>query len=325
MTLLTSGGGRRRLAAMSDPTTSWPATDPLAAFDVQAAPYNVDRQTVPTPDGSGQVVHPSVVDFRTAWNGYRYWLAVTPYKGSNVALENPVILASHDGVEWSPPPGISNPIYPWQGSPGYNSDPELVFDPSTGRLICYWREVVSETLEVSRTLAKFSTDGVTWSDVVQIMTDQHFLHCLSPSVVRRRAGDWWMFAVSVSGEIGMRVYRSVDPLAGWGASQVTPIPELFHADVIWDGAAFRLLSVNGNGAAISVRSSRTGYEWSAATAVMWPRPGYWDAALYRPTITVRDDTWMRVWYSARSGTGGHTEWYMAGTQMPRSLWPAPPA
>ena len=67
-------------------------------------------QTTPTYDGSGQVVHPGIVYFPGGWNGYQYWLVVTPYPGGNAAFENPSILVSQDGVTWIQPPGITNPI-----------------------------------------------------------------------------------------------------------------------------------------------------------------------------------------------------------------------
>ena len=40
--------------------------------------------TIPTFDGSGQAVHPSVIDLVqmhgvTSWAGYRYWMLMTPY------------------------------------------------------------------------------------------------------------------------------------------------------------------------------------------------------------------------------------------------------
>lgn len=325
--MLIAGSARRRtgLVGAVDPTNIWPEVDPLAASDVQGTPYNTAPQTTPTYDGSGQAIHPAVLDFRSDWNGYRYWMAMTPYPGQNIQLENPSILVSDDGIAWEVPDGLTNPIYPWQGPPGYNSDPELVYDPSTGRLICYWRTVVSDSSQTSHTLAKWSTNGTTWSDVVPIIEDQHFHDCVSPSVIRRGEGDWWMFAISaVPGDSGVATYRSTDPLTGWGGRSVTTIGHLWHAGAAWDGDAFRLLSCNGDGSLMVAHSSTDGYAWSSSGTLMVGRSGQWDEKLYRPSLVIRDDTWMRVWYSAYSGSGGGTVWRTAGTQIPRSAWPAPP-
>ena len=34
---------------------------------------------ISTPDGTGHVVHPDVVDAGAPFRGYRYWMAMTPY------------------------------------------------------------------------------------------------------------------------------------------------------------------------------------------------------------------------------------------------------
>ena len=68
------------------------------------------KLNIPTYDGSGQGVHPDVYYNANGWNGYRYWMAVTPYPGGNAAYENPSIVVSNDNVNWIVPPGLSNPI-----------------------------------------------------------------------------------------------------------------------------------------------------------------------------------------------------------------------
>lgn len=47
---------------------------------------------MPTYDGSGQVVHLSVIDFYNEcteglWCGYRYWMAITPFPYGNDKYE----------------------------------------------------------------------------------------------------------------------------------------------------------------------------------------------------------------------------------------------
>lgn len=94
--------------------------------------------TTPTYDGSGQTVHPSVLDFgqgiirpgHTAWNGYRYWMAMTPYPNSQAIYENPSLLCSHDGLTWTEPPGF-------QGIKGTHDDPST--GPGNPMLdVSYW-------------------------------------------------------------------------------------------------------------------------------------------------------------------------------------------
>ena len=117
--------------------------------------------SVPTYDGSGQAVHPDVVAFDSPWHGARYWLTMTPYPKSKQTLENPSILMSHDGIDVAVPAGLKNPVVkPPRRARDYNSDPELVYEAQTDRLVLFHRLVdkKSNTIHVST-----SRDGVAWS------------------------------------------------------------------------------------------------------------------------------------------------------------------
>ena len=50
-------------------------------------------ELIPTYDGSNQSTHPSVLQFDTPWNGYRFWMAMTPYPFNYDGLEDPSVLA----------------------------------------------------------------------------------------------------------------------------------------------------------------------------------------------------------------------------------------
>lgn len=297
------------------------------------APWNApDHLDVPTPDGTGLAVHPSVVDFYDQpWNGHRFWMAFTPY--ATDPRENPCIAYSDDGYTWTVPAGLTNPIYPWSGVAGqYNSDTELVYDPDGDRLICYWREVGATDESNTDTKALFSTDGATWTGLTVVIPPAGHRDTLSPSVVRRSAADWWLFGIkrpdATSGHIGVSVYRSTDPLAGWTAPTFVPLPGLsapWHADVIWDGRAFRMIaSDTADPRNIWAVSSTDGYAWSTPVHLMQSPPAgeAWDELLYRPTITVKDAETFRVWYSSASIPSRR---WIGYTQIPRSLWPTPPA
>lgn len=111
------------------------------------APYYLNT---PTYDGSGQAVHPSLIDFYSefgilTWGGFRYWMAMTPYPNGDDAYENPSLLVSQDGIKWIVPPELQWPIDIKPGTKNsnpanYNSDPELIFDCDENCLLLYWRE-----------------------------------------------------------------------------------------------------------------------------------------------------------------------------------------
>ncbi|MDR2168132.1 MAG: hypothetical protein LBE35_09840 [Clostridiales bacterium] len=84
---------------------------------------------IPTYEGSGQTVHPHVLFFEESFLGYYYIMAITPYPYGDESHENPSIFVSQDGVYWTAPPGVANPV---TGAPhdvnygGYFSDPFLL-------------------------------------------------------------------------------------------------------------------------------------------------------------------------------------------------------
>lgn len=53
------------------------------------------RVNIPTYDGSGQAVHPSII-----YNKREYILAFTPYRNTNDKLENPSIVVSNNGINF---------------------------------------------------------------------------------------------------------------------------------------------------------------------------------------------------------------------------------
>ena len=69
-----------------------------------------DYMSTPVPYIGSELVHPDVLHVPSGWSGYEYWMAVTPYPGSDSRFENPSIYASHDGETWVTPAGASNPI-----------------------------------------------------------------------------------------------------------------------------------------------------------------------------------------------------------------------
>mgnify|MGYP003252864052 CR=1 FL=1 len=102
------------------------------------APYQplanaIAPQAIPTYDGANQPTHPSVVKFEQPWNGYLYWMAMTPYPFNDGSYENPSIVASNDGENWIVPEGVSNPLA-GTPSPGHNCDVDLVYVPASDEL-----------------------------------------------------------------------------------------------------------------------------------------------------------------------------------------------
>ena len=148
-------------------------------------------------------IHAGIVDMLEqhgipTWNGYRYWMAHTPFPPNHPVNpsqgENPEILVSNDGVTWIEPPGITNPIELTPTGVGYNADPFLWFSDDT--LYCFYRRAQL------RVYARSSTDGITWSDRIEVynfFTNPDY--AISPQIVKIGA-IYWMYGVASVGEGG---------------------------------------------------------------------------------------------------------------------------
>jgi hypothetical protein len=235
------------------------------------APVPIDFITY---ENSNQVVHPSAVTFPSDWNGQRFWLAITPYPNSDSRVENPSLYTSANGADWSPPPGVINPLE--HTSHGYLSDPDLVYDPLANELRLYYREVVEthrkhkhSKHEADNVYLTRSADGVHWSTPLSLTTDRgRFV--VSPSVARRTDGDWKMWSVD-AGRSGC----------------------------------------NARNTSIVLRQSADGIVWSAPTRLSFGQPGYRPWHLDVQWVAQRNEYWALVAAYPRGHTCTETSLFLA--------------
>lgn len=342
--LLLSGGGVAGVVPTDPPPpTIPPGTDPLDtspgtlpyAFPT-SAPYNVPTYAItPTPDASGSAVHPDVVDFGpgVTWNGWRFWMGVTPYKDSDASQENPVILVSADGYTWRSVSGATPVALFSTIHGGHQSDTDLVYDVTGNRLILTWREYIETDPATEWIYGAQSTDGVTWSartDLWNVSTAGSTFagNNASQAVVRVGATDWRSWARNApSGTNGGLAYRTAtNPLGTWSApTQCTLTPAVgssdtrfWHFDAIrYAGKFYGLFNFDGYTRA---GTSTDGLSWTIKpTNLIISRSGEWDDRdTYRSTMQPHvNGTHMRVWYSTNSNT---VTWRVAYTKVPLSAW-----
>lgn len=111
-----------------------------------------------------QVTHPDVVVMDQAWNGYRYWAVYTPNVNRISIYENPSIVASHDGVNWVEPAGLTNPIEPQPPSTRYhNCDADMVYNEDMDAMMAYWNWADDQAGGVGAEVrVRISYDGIHW-------------------------------------------------------------------------------------------------------------------------------------------------------------------
>lgn len=331
---------RRRLLAGASGGGSTPPPDPppelVDPLDANpGTPYALNGNgnapvyaITPTPDGSGSAVHPDVIDFGPGneWNGWRFWMALTPYLNSAVEKEQPCVLVSADGFTWQTPTGDDPENLFVNTVPGsIQGDTDLVYDPDEDRLILMWVEFCHGPGFV---LIAESTDGVTWSERHVIIEEpaegtSAGTFPFSPAMVRVGPGDWrlWARRESEAYPFGFMLrYTATDPFAPWTyAGIATPgFPNggrFWHMDIIHHGDRFLgLFSFASNYAATSV----DGITWTTTQLVSANRPTEWDSFnMYRGTLQPHvNGEDMRVWYSSE----GPDSWRIGYVMVPMSLW-----
>jgi hypothetical protein len=281
-------------------------------------PYG-GKRTIPThqePSG-GQTTHPSVVRVPGGWNGYEYWMAHTPYPGSNSAWEDPNIAASTDGVNWVVPAGLTNPIDDQPGLPGpYNSDTDLEMGPGNTMYV-FWRTVIPDAFQ-ERIKYSTSIDGVNWSAPAEVMrSSMSVRRPLSPALMYEN-GRWIMWAIDINRSPNRMVFfegGATPAKALWGAMQTVSLgpmqkeKEPWHLSVTTNGNAYigllndtALASTGRDGDLLFLYGTTpTSFTNSSFSTVPRLKPFMHDH-LYRATMLPGIEYGVpgyQVWYSAR--------------------------
>lgn len=306
--------------------------------------------SVATYDGSNECVHPSVIDFLTqhglsTWNGHRYWMAMTPFPGSDAYYENPSIVVSDDGLTWAAPAGLTNPIdgpptpEELEGTTAYYSDTEIVYDVENDRLICYYRYFQNNAADRYRQFYRTSSDGVIWSDRTEYAAGNAGWF-ISPSVVKVDDGLWYSWDVENAGAPNT-VRRRVSsdglawPATDWRLCSFVGFPatsEPWHISVTRTAGGWFLMFLNSNlsfdptptGNALQLATSWDGLTWHASEVLIpLGSSGAWDdKRIYRASGYIEGSV-VRVWYSGTQDLG--EVWRIGYTEIPvAELLPAAP-
>lgn len=274
--------------------------------------------TIPTYDGSGQLVHPHVLFVPEGFGGYQWWMAMTPYPSTNDQYENPSILCSTDGLTWTVPAGLTNPLIGPPATAGaFNSDPCLVV--VGGVMFCFYRTVDGAFSGAEERISYFtSLDGSTWSGPTVTLTHDGNDALVSPAVLHNGAtGLWEMWGVR-PGYSPNKIVRltATSPNGPWVGEQDCTVEtgaglEAWHIDIKNVGGEYVLItyeSPGGAGAAggaLRRSVSREGLYWYPdVRPIMHSIPGAWDAEFYKTTFVparVNGRDVYRLWYGGYSG------------------------
>jgi hypothetical protein len=264
-----------------------------------------------TSEGTGQACHPDVTYIAQGFGpaGWRYWMVCTPYAYGNFVQENPEIFASHDGIHWTIPDGVNNPLISSpQGTWDHNSDPDMFF--LHGKLWLYYRETrpISEPPE-NRIYLTSSVDGVAWTSPAEVLVargEQALL--MSPAVIHHNRA-FRMWTVEKQKDRFHLVWRESTDGLKWSAPlQCTMIGlaerQPWHLDVIREEDRLSALLVSltriGDWRLHYAYSTDDGNTWNVAPFLFEPAYEFEAGFQYRATLLKigSNPHTYQIWYSA---------------------------
>jgi hypothetical protein len=275
-----------------------------------------DWQTTPTYDGSGQGIHPDIVQIPGGWNGYEYWMAMTPYPGSDDQTENPSVLASHDGETWEVPAGLTNPLI---GAPpcDHNNDTDIIFNPyaadGAGELMLYYLDTrragrcgghEGEDYYHHNFLQMFtSSDGVTWAGPTPVIDwdlDVEPLY-LSPAILQMGEHEFYLWVSNGSNTV--LLYESDNGIDWHSPSPVNIADNVWHLNVSYipgKGEYWMLTDYPSRSGSLRWAVSTDRVNWTTyPNPVLVPGVSSWDTHPYRGAVLYDDaNDLLRIWYSA---------------------------
>lgn len=204
-----------------------------------------------SPYGNKEYVHPDIFYAPEGWNGYRYWMAINPYKDNSEAYENPCIYASHDALNWVTPPGVTNPLYPYPAGGTHYSDPCWILDKNGYTLHFINRKSGAGSDNIFYIIS--SDDGVNWSEQREIFRAQG-RETMSPSIIWTGKLYYMYFVEHVTGRPANESYllkrvESQD-LLNWTNEVLCPYTgtskRIWHIDIIEHGGGL-IMAANDTG------------------------------------------------------------------------------
>jgi len=272
--------------------------------------------TLPTADGSGMVVHPDYIRRPSSWTGPARFLAITTYPGADPNREWPSIFAQDSvSTRWHLAAGTPNPVLEAPMAMIY-SDPDIVYEPDSNELWMYVR-LVNATWNVVQIVK--SRDGVHWTDPVDVDSARNH-GMISPAVVRRDRGDWYLWSVhadqtgcAAAGTAVLERRTSADGVR-WSAPDTASIAgHPWHLDVQWvpsRGEWWAIYVESCMPTAVRLATSTDGRTWTVLPSPVLTAgaiPEFSDL-VYRSTLAVEGDS-VRLWFSgARWVTAEDSGW-----------------
>lgn len=309
-------------------TTSEPETTaelPATTIDLYAMEWTPPEQAnadvplnIRTYDGFDQPCHPKVLYFEEGWNGHRYWMAYTPYPYCADLYENPCLAVSDDGVNWTKPDGVTNPVTghpPTHENSAHYSDPHILMNGDEMELWFRYNPSYGDGVNADSNegiiLRIRSTDGVHWTEPEQLYQNRAARDPVLSPIVMLSDGVYTMWYAKRDGCL----YRTQSEDAHtWTTPEKTdltaPNGRIWHQDMIQTDLGYEIVfcarpagaKSNLHDLSLYYAASTDGMHFTAPVQIVAPRKGtdaFDNASIYRASI-LKIDGYYRIYYSSMS-------------------------
>lgn len=274
--------------------------------------------------GDNESYHPKVLSFDNAWNGFKYWMAYTPYPQGDDAKENPHIAVSNDLINWTTLINLDTPseTIPQER---YNSDAHIVYNNELDRLECYWR-YVDDVEDKAIMYRRYTTNGKDWSEreVAAIADPRSKKDYISPAIIFED-GIYKMWYVDKNNTIK---YATSVHGTDWVDNQVIKMQyedktRTWHLDVIHTEKGYEMIIVAyknwnlHNDMNLYYTHSNDGIVWDTAKVILKPskRTSYWDnRGIYRSSFIYESGMYY-LFYSGTNVNLHHGIGFMYGRDI----------
>lgn len=284
-----------------------------AGFGRKFVKYAGNPLSIPNYGAMG-AVHPDVIHFPKAHDGYPYWMFYTPYPPD--AEENPCLVRSIDGTNFVDS-GVSNPLVA-RGDAVHLADPDVVKVGGNWYMYCTRRHDEGSAVHYVIDLAT-SSDGKRWkkyrNNPVLEQTEKWEVHPKFTSVAEPTlyydGVYFWMWYTGGDNKMGLA--KSSDGKNWTKQNNAQPVLEgtpegpdakgMNHPDVICHmGKLWMYYVERTHPRTLGLATSIDKISWrkDSSNPVLVGKVGSWDEAIYRssPVIVNRS---MRIYYGAFSG------------------------
>lgn len=284
--------------------------------------YNQSPLDIETFDGFNSPFHPSVLYFPNSWNGWKYWMAETPFSPKCKPYvdrnECPSIHLSNDGITWTIPEGLTNPLVNF-GKEGelnldYYSDPHLVMVGN--RMECWYRLTQRYGDANNRDKVSlrriFSYNGKIWSEE-EIISE--LWKCdknkglgnmvVSPALIYSADKGYTMWYVNSEDHYGIREIAVSTSINGkqWSNATICTLSKKeinpWHIDVMKDIDGNLLMTIYDK-KDLTLWNSTDGINWNFITTLLSPSNiigSFYCNGLYRSSL-VHDNENYKLYFSA---------------------------